>query len=351
MNQRTKLIIFLVVAGFLILPVLIHTLFRSGRPGPEGQLTTPGGARVALPEVSFGAYTRLQPRTYLAPKDLPVPGEVRLYTLSAGSPSLTLAQAKSLAARLGFAGEPQVSQTVSGQNFVFVSATDDRLSLKENPLTISYSKSTDLSQAPPALSLSRDAAQDRARKFIDSLRLNLPQGFELKVDDTYYIKAAGLYRRQVTVPAEANQLGVDFGFYLDGHRLFEESSSPSLVRLVVGAPAEVVSAQIVLPFGLGLTALDLKSEGRVALESEKAIKEKIGRGEAVIKYLKLKSGRGDEEISQLPPTLALTSFEVGYLATTASAKNYLYPIYVFKVAGQLSDGKEIEGLVFLKASK
>lgn len=151
--------------------------------------------------------------------------------------------------------------------------------------------------------------------------------------------------------ADANGVGVDLGIYLDGKQIFSDSSSSPLINILVEGAGSVSYAQVMLPFNFGLANPEVVNAGSVALKDRNTLENDVKNGRAVIKYLKKTTGGSDEELGSDISFLTLSSFEVGYLATTNNSGSYLYPIYVFRAAGPLASGETVEGVVYLPAVK
>ena len=138
--------------------------------------------------------------------------------------------------------------------------------VKDNPLSLSFARSQNYVSSPIPLTVGSDQAEASARNFYDRLGLLLPPDFVVKTSQVYYTKNAGSYSQKVLDVGDANGIGVDLGIYLDGKQIFSDSSSSSLINVLIEGAGSVSYAQINLPFNFGLDNPHVSDVGSVTLK-------------------------------------------------------------------------------------
>lgn len=347
---RTRRLIILVLIVVFVFFGLLFSLANSLRTTNKKIGSSKGGSE-KIPQVVIVPGTNLSPRVFLLEKGVQTPSQADLYSVDVSNFAFTETLAKGLARTWGFFNEPKADQTQDGRSLLFISPTNDRLVINENPFNITFSKNIPISEPLPKLTITETQATAWAQEFLARIVTKFPPGFSLRSLSTELLKSAGPYTRRVQSLEDANEIRIVFGIYLDDHRLFTESSPDNAISVSLFGNGTISSAQATLPFGLGVNIPTISKEASVVLRNEDEVREAIRNRQAVIKTLMVATDSREENLMVAPDYLTLTNFETGYLAVGSGGKSYLYPIYVFRATGPLASGETVDGVVYLPAVK
>lgn len=330
LRNRRKAIIVVVLLALLSVGLTGYQQLVAPPPVPEEEKLPPfalGGETATIAgEASF---------TSLSTVDFPE--KITVYQAESLVFSFTEDEAKELAVRFGFQGEPRESTLPGGEGkrLTFVNTkTGGTLMVTTKPRMLTYVVEGEDGEGTL---YDRSTAIARAKEFMEAKGLSVSQ---LSPFEVRYLTSDGSIYTEVEEPAEAGFLELSFVWSVEGRDLLGEGPTDTAAKATFDRQGKVVS--------LEFRYLDLQfiRFGEVKLLSfSKSIAQLKGKG-LVVSTQPIGSTTGWTSIADLQ-SFVPTDVRLVFVRPTEAA--LLYPVCLFEGKGRTTAGTEVKAAVYLLA--
>lgn len=337
-NNRVKYL--LIFFGAAVVFILVIGLFRSSPPKKQ---EPPVPVKVNTPEIK--STIPYSPQSVEFNKDYPASAD-RLPVYKISGPLLTIPSYSAvilLAKNFGFVSSPKTIPAYGGgTNYIFSDEAGRVLTVKDTPLSLSYSElqKENITGYLPKISQAESLAKDLAAKAAP----NLPEGWRLGVTKSVYLKGTGSSAVEVASAQEANMIAISLGYYYTDYKIVTPDGKFEFVKAVFGNSGSVVSFKSTMP--VNNPGLSIEKDGDVLSLDLEEVKKRFANGQAGAVFLGLAVGQTDEPILTPPQIVVAESLEP-VLVLSPSA---LEPYYLVTASGTLNSGRVGEVLYLLSVS-
>jgi len=266
------------------------------------------------------------------------PGVITAYRAEPLAFSFTKEEAKELAARFGFSGEPRISTSPDGRSetLVFIDLKNQAtLAVTTKPRKLTYV--VEGGRAQEGTLLDQAAATQKAKEFVGDKDLPLSQ---LSPFGVRYLISKGNIYFEVEEPTEAEFLEVSFSWLVEGWDLLGESPADTVARVIFDRQGKVVSLKFRFP------DLQFTRFGEVKLLSSSEAVAKLKKEGLVVSTSAIGTTTGWSEIADLR---SFAPESVRLIFVQPSGATFLYPVYLFEGKGRTTAGVEVKAAAYLLA--
>jgi len=249
-----------------------------------------------------------------------------------------------LSESFGFTESPQILPAYGGgTNYIYSDTGNRVLTVKDKPLSLSYSELQKESAGGslPTIPRASALAQELAKKAVP----NLPKGWSLGVIKSNYLRGTGSSSSVVQSLQDANLVEVSLGYYLQDYKVATADGKFKFFKAVFGDFGTVVSFKAALVVNNpALTVNKLRDLTPLTLEG---VREGFNQGMAKAVFLGLADEHTDEPILTPPQVVTVSAVEPILVLSPAA----LHPYYLVTAQGSLNSNRVGEVLYLLPVSQ